>query len=1004
MLSGDIVHVDPEDVENAVITAACVDFSEAGAQKGLNGKRGWQVVDSPRALLHFHSLIFSLVENVWGWITAHNGQAFAFYTTAMKRLHHDVWPPQNVNSKHLGECIQSERAFVFTNRKEVSEMLGPPKRIDLIRRPPTNLRRKLLPLREVLRRRAECEVFLDVGTWTPATVYKREYGPMLVGSAVFAAKDAQGHFRPGALITMKNSDKVWRVLERPYRDGRMLLRCGMLKSLFTPVEPVVKPFRVNVYSFDGQALRCTSSNIAEPPLRQSKAAYLEVRADPPFYRTLLAEEGWDAMGKPPELLQRWRERAALEAADRELPRTVPPYTSDRIWEVTGNSIVEGMASEGANEVTERWRKVKPLLDAGEIKLATERPASGDELYDAGTLKWRAGTFAAESHPGTPPPSCGIDDRHLNVALRKAEKEIVRDESVPTGAGDVSDEMRADAVRFLRSSVLPPARQAFGMPRPARNAPRERFQFPADFRGGDAAWREGGVAEVKPKATKPKARPRSPPPPPPANLPVDYDSELDDEDEAMRGPRKHREARARANARDAAAKQAKPVGKAKPAGAAKSSVGVKSAGANTSAKAASAPSAASSRNSMRPPSALPVPGAPPPAPAARVRPATVVPAAVGRKPPPKDGDKRKRGINLAELEGRSLFDGGDWSAIEAFASFKLPLFSVAWATLKAYDCSWKQWVAFQWKAVLPIFLDTSTPLTRRQATTWLLSFVCLLAFGMCYRSSTIKKSLMAIRFFHLAHDYENPLAKCPRVWQGYKAIKRAQDPTVRKHPITPEVCDWLDNEQRSQGLIGIIKKTDRYFGIYVGARASEHLGPDIDWDKICMVSDIRPMIGQQYCTWADDFDGVMIKFRGSKTDQYNEGCLRYVGATGNSRCLIASLHEWYDAQPGHFEREDDTPLFTLPDGSVLTREALAADLRLGTTSLGLPASRVGTHSLRVSCATWLYQAGYELEYIKRHGRWVSNVVHVYLWEGSGFNAMAKNMSEAEFTLHTNLGGG
>ena len=147
--------------------------------------------------------------------------------------------------------------------------------------------------------------------------------------------------------------------------------------------------------------------------------------------------------------------------------------------------------------------------------------------------------------------------------------------------------------------------------------------------------------------------------------------------------------------------------------------------------------------------------------------------------------------------------------------------------------------------------------------------------------------------------------------------------------------------------------------------------------------------------------VTVIVRGSKTDQYNEGCLRYVGSTRNSRCLMRALHEWFDSQPGHFHRCDDTPLFTMPDGRVLTREELQADLRLGTTELGLPADRVGTHSLRVSCATWLYQAGYELECIKRHGRWVSNVVHVYLWEGSGFNDMAKKMSEAKFVLHANL---
>ena len=32
---------------------------------------------------------------------------------------------------------------------------------------------------------------------------------------------------------------------------------------------------------------------------------------------------------------------------------------------------------------------------------------------------------------------------------------------------------------------------------------------------------------------------------------------------------------------------------------------------------------------------------------------------------------------------------------------------------------------------------------------------------------------------------------------------------------------------------------------------------------------------------------------------------------------------------------------------------------------------------------------------------SNVVHVYLWEGSGFHAMCKKMSECKFVLHTNV---
>ena len=115
VLSGDHVHVDPAGVEAAFITASCVDYSSAGSQAGLNGTRGWQIVDSPRVLLHFQELLVVLVENVWGWITANEGKSFAFFQSAMRRLQLTVHPPQNINSRDLGMAIQSERAFVFCN-------------------------------------------------------------------------------------------------------------------------------------------------------------------------------------------------------------------------------------------------------------------------------------------------------------------------------------------------------------------------------------------------------------------------------------------------------------------------------------------------------------------------------------------------------------------------------------------------------------------------------------------------------------------------------------------------------------------------------------------------------------------------------------------------------------------------------------------------------------------------------------------------------------------------
>ena len=128
-------------------------------------------------------------------------------------------------------------------------------------------------------------------------------------------------------------------------------------------------------------------------------------------------------------------------------------------------------------------------------------------------------------------------------------------------------------------------------------------------------------------------------------------------------------------------------------------------------------------------------------------------------------------------------------------------------------------------------------------------------------------------------------------------------------MIPEMVDALDAEQKKLGLVGVIKLGARYVGVFLGCRCSEYLGPDIDWDNIILISDMRPMKNHQYCEWSGEFDGLMITFRGSKTDQYNEGCKRYVGITGNPRCAVLAFREWYALQPSHFESPAVVFIFT-----------------------------------------------------------------------------------------------
>ena len=216
--------------------------------------------------------------------------------------------------------------------------------------------------------------------------------------------------------------------------------------------------------------------------------------------------------------------------------------------------------------------------------------------------------------------------------------------------------------------------------------------------------------------------------------------------------------------------------------------------------------------------------------------------------------------------------------------------------------------------------------------------------------------------------------------------------------------WLNARDK---LIGtwdaLVSIGARMHGAYLGPRSGEFLGgPPVDWAKVGLVADFLPMEGQRHVDWQNpNIDGYMRIFRSSKTDQFNEGAKRYCGATGTDLCSVQALKDMYAMKPEHFSRSD-AAMFTMSNGKVMPRELMQADLRKAAVREGITDPKViGTHSLRVTCATWLYQAGYDIGYIKRHGRWTSDVVHVYLWEGEGRAGVAEKMAKADYKVHAHL---
>ena len=63
-----------------------------------------------------------------------------------------------------------------------------------------------------------------------------------------------------------------------------------------------------------------------------------------------------------------------------------------------------------------------------------------------------------------------------------------------------------------------------------------------------------------------------------------------------------------------------------------------------------------------------------------------------------------------------------------------------------------------------------------------------------------------------------------------------------------------------------------------------------------------------------------------------------------------------------------PLFRWANGSAITRMDICRWLERAALAQGVPAERVGSHSLRIGGATALYNQFKDIELVKRFGRW------------------------------------
>ena len=150
-----------------------------------------------------------------------------------------------------------------------------------------------------------------------------------------------------------------------------------------------------------------------------------------------------------------------------------------------------------------------------------------------------------------------------------------------------------------------------------------------------------------------------------------------------------------------------------------------------------------------------------------------------------------------------------------------------------------------------------------------------------------------------------------------------------------------------------------------------------------------LIGFFYClriselerlTWGkleigDDIDGdttLTLSLVSSKTDQFDDGATKVLKTLQSDLCPIRMLSRWKTMIASRINPK------ALVFGPHL-RTRLAATLRLAGVECNVDGSRLGAHPMRSGGASAMFTAGYEVEAIKRWGRWSPSHFQSYIWK-------------------------
>ena len=150
------------------------------------------------------------------------------------------------------------------------------------------------------------------------------------------------------------------------------------------------------------------------------------------------------------------------------------------------------------------------------------------------------------------------------------------------------------------------------------------------------------------------------------------------------------------------------------------------------------------------------------------------------------------------------------------------------------------------------------------------------------------------------------------------------------------------------------------------------------------------LGQATSMWTEQFNGdrtilrkdvqfewvdgkrvaVQIKCRGSKSDKFNTGSVKWITvAAGGCLCPVELFCEYWDATEA-LGFEMDMPLFRHYDGKLVTSRQVVDAIKRQAVSMGLDPKHFAGHSLRIGGATAMTAANLSMADKMQQGGWQS----------------------------------